>query len=86
MVFEKGLIRICINGMLTPYRIHIENHVITNFADLMFRVNNTEASMSQMYVPTPVQTTPSQGATSVTPYKRKRMIAMIDQHLNFVLH
>ena len=36
-----------VSGLQSKYRLHIENHVILDFSELMIRVKNTEASLSE---------------------------------------
>ncbi|KAM6560023.1 hypothetical protein CsatA_029262 [Cannabis sativa] len=42
---EKDLVKMCIKGMLDEYRLHIENHAIYNFAELIAKSRNTEATV-----------------------------------------
>ena len=48
VTFEASLVGIRVSGLQSKYRLHIENHVIPDFSELMIRVKNTEASLSEV--------------------------------------
>ena len=45
---EKELVKLCIKGMFAEYRIYIENHAIYDFAGLLTKARNTEATTSRL--------------------------------------
>ena len=47
VIYETSLVRICVSGLQSKYRLHIENHVILDFSELMIRVKNTEPSLTE---------------------------------------
>ena len=47
VISETSLVGICVSGLRSKYRLHIENHVILDFSKLMIWVKNTEASLSE---------------------------------------
>lgn len=42
MIFECSLVGLCISELQTKYRLHIKNHAIHDFSELMTRVKNTK--------------------------------------------
>ena len=38
---EKEIVRMCIKGMMNEYRIHIENHLVIDFVELLIMALNT---------------------------------------------
>ena len=48
VVSEKELIHICIKGMQANYKVHIVNHTIPNFSEVMDKPKNTEATVSKI--------------------------------------
>ena len=45
IISEASLVGICVSGLQS--KLHIENHVVLEFSELMIRVKNTEASLSE---------------------------------------
>ena len=44
---EKEIVKMCIKGMMDEYHIHIENHPITNFVELLTKKQNSYAPCGQ---------------------------------------
>ena len=49
---EKDLVKMCIQGMLDEYRIHIENHAIYNFPELVTKTRNMGSTVARLSRPT----------------------------------
>ena len=46
IIFETFLVGICVSGLQSKYKLY-RNHVIPDFSELMIRVKNTSASLSE---------------------------------------
>ena len=46
-ISETSLVGICVSDLQSKYQLHIENHSIPDFSELMIRVKNTEASLNE---------------------------------------
>ncbi|PON91621.1 hypothetical protein TorRG33x02_126600 [Trema orientale] len=72
----------CVNKMQSEYGGYIENHVITNFAELIERVKKTEITVAETRkknVQKASTSKPNDNWDRSTPFKRKREVAVVDQ-------
>lgn len=77
IIAEKELIQLCVKGMQDEYKLHIENHTIMNFVNLMEKVENIESSVSKIRKEKQAnQTTTSSWCPFV---KKQKVVAMIEQ-------
>ena len=49
VISKKELICICIKGMQVNYKMHIVNHTIPNFSEVMDKAKNAEAIVSEIH-------------------------------------
>lgn len=45
---ERELDKLCIKGILAKYEIHIENHYLADFVELITKARNTKTSVSRI--------------------------------------
>ncbi|PON50748.1 hypothetical protein PanWU01x14_221200 [Parasponia andersonii] len=70
----------CVSKMQSEYRGYIENHVITNFAELMERVKKTEITVPETRKKNVQNASkPSDNWDRSAPFKRKGEMAVVDQ-------
>lgn len=78
IVSEKELIHICIKGMEANYKMHIVNHTIPNFAELIDKVKKTEATVIEIHkVEVSKKTNRELRHVSSFP-KRKREVSLVE--------
>ena len=79
IISEEELIRVCINRMQAEYKVPIENHMSSYFAELMFGVSNTKATVAKMRKAMPDKRIATEN-WNIPPFsKRRKEVATVDK-------
>lgn len=74
IISEIELIQLCIKGICDEYKIHIENHIVPNFVELMIKVKNTKKLVASIQ-----KAMPYKAWNKSTFFKRKIEVDVVEK-------